>query len=177
MTRFVESLKFDHVLHTSDRYTAYFGSRTYSYGGIYHHPKPLSDNSLLKGLVDIIHQLFPTIQVNSALINYYPTPSSYINFHADDEESISPDSYIFSITFGYPRALLFRHIYGAKNNFNICTVTPDEWDLLVFSRKSQNKFKHSIPAADYSPDSDISTTSTTENLRARLSITFRSLII
>ena len=97
LTRFVESLKFDHVLHTSDRYTAYFGSRTYSYGGIYHHPKPLSDNSLLKGLVDIIHQLFPTIQVNSALINYYPTPSSYINFHADDEESISPDSYIFPL--------------------------------------------------------------------------------
>lgn len=171
LTRFIESLKFDHILHTSDRYTAFFGSQAYSYGRIYHHPKPFSDNPVMAGLVGIIHRLFPYIRINSALINYYPTTSSYINFHADDEDTISPDSYIFSITFGYPRALYFRHKFGAKNDCNICTVTPDEWDLLIFSRKSQNIFKHSIPAAVDSVDYS----TTTEKLKARLSITFRTL--
>ena len=168
LTQFLETLSFDHALHTSDRYTAYYGTQAYSYGGISHHPKPFTDNSMLTGLINIIHQLFPGIHVNSALVNYYPTPSSCINFHADDEDSIEPNSYIFSITFGGPRALLFRHKYRVNNN--ICSVTPNEWDILIFSRNSQNNFKHGILAAD-----DSTFFNSKENLKSRLSITFRTL--
>ena len=117
----------------------------------------------LKRLIEII---FPGVSVNSALINYYPHLNSVLNLHSDDENEIQMNSFIITVSYGTPRKILFAT--KEKIPKPIMYVVLNNRSVLIFSRNSQNYFKHGI-IADCEPTGHQVTES------RRVSITFRLL--
>ena len=108
-----------------------------------------------------------TEKPNSVLINYFPPYSSkeptksHLAMHSDDEDTITAESKIVTISFGASRKVVFE----AKHDK---TESPVELEVrsnsvYVMSRASQNWYKHGVPQ----PES--------EDTEHRFSITLRSL--
>lgn len=162
LENFIKSVNFTHS--ATGRCIGYFGDKAYSYGDFYHPPVPFTNNSYIAELKRVIECRFPSIPINSALVNYYPKPQSLINLHSDDEREILPDSYIITVSFGCSRSLLFttrdrvsRHLFNVELAHR---------SVLVFSRNSQTYFKHGVLAENAGISS---------NYGGRISVTFRLL--
>ena len=158
----VKSLNFDHFFERSARYTAYFGDVPYTYGGTTHSTHPIESNVYIYKAKKLIKSLFPVVDVNSVLVNYYPRSSSFLPFHADDESEIAASSFIVTLSLGSSRQIAFRR---KSRGPVMCKVMLESWDLLFFSKSSQSYFLHSIVPGMSSPGPDSS----------RISLTFRYL--
>jgi len=152
----LESLKFDKWFNNTDRFTAYYGHSPYKYSGTEHKPVSIFENVNILNLYNIIRGLFPNCCGDSILINYYPRGRSFLPFHADDEPEINPMSHIITLSLGGSRRIGFRLKSG--NGPNICTLRLNSWDVLIFSKRSQFMFKHSILKEDHCTDARISFT-------------------
>ncbi len=126
-----------------------------------HKPNPICNNQLVESICNIVKAMVPDITINSVLINYYPAMSSYIPLHADNEPAILADSYILTLSFGDTRHICFHSFSKAPNE--LCKIELRSWELLLFSRASQNIYKHAVPA-------DV-----TNYSYGRISLTFRCL--
>ena len=154
----LHSITFDNSFHHSSRKTAYYGDYDYAYSTTLHVKKSIMEPSFLHSCIHTINQVFPTAEVNSVLINYYPNGKSVIPFHSDNEHSICQNSFIFTYSIGQTRTMLFRD-HTTKNL--LCKTRLSHNSLIIFSKLSQSHFEHSI-AADNTVD-------------PRLSLTFRKL--
>lgn len=127
---------------------------------MHHSPQRISSNHYIELCFNLVIGLFPDAGLNSVLINYYPIGASKLNFHSDDESEICKDSYIFTLSLGHSRNMLFRSV---KTKRHLARVTLNDRSLLLFSRASQYSFQHAIPPGTGD--------------QARISLTFRKLVI
>ena len=144
----------------SNRSVEYYGEYPYRYSNTTHDPKPIASNNYLCNIINQLKIMMPNYCFNSALITKFNDGSQYIGYHSDDEDSISPDSDIVTISLGESRILKFK----AKHDNGQPEVSTKlvHGDLYSMSKKSQNYFKHSVPS-DYSTN-------------PRISITFRQIL-
>ncbi|HBI40004.1 MAG TPA: hypothetical protein DDY16_03530 [Tenacibaculum sp.] len=160
----LSELNFDKKL-KSGRSTQLFGQQSYNYGPITHLPTPFNPkaNPAVCEIFDFVSTYFPDFKLNSCLINYYPNNRCYIPDHSDDESGIADDSFIVTLSFGSDKKMFFKDKISTRP---LCSVKLKNGMFLIFSKNSQFRFTHGIPAVssdsnDYSP---------------RISCTFRNLI-
>ena len=152
-TKFCQDLK--------TRTVTYYGPHPYSYAGVVHPPRDMSENTLICDILQRINTDFPNITLNSAMIQKYEGCNSSISPHADNEPEIDNESIILSVSFGQSRTMIFHDTVQDKLDM---PVVLDHGDILLMSRRSQDRYKHSIPSCS---DLDTST---------RISITFRNIL-
>jgi len=107
-----------------------------------HLPVPINSNYFMNKAFNIITRLFPDACINSILVNYYPSSTASMPFHADDEAAIVANSFIFTLSIGDKRDIVFRDM---DRHLEVCRVTLDNTVLLIFSKNSQLSFQHAIP--------------------------------
>ena len=145
---------------TLKRKLMYFGEFNYAYSGTSHKASEIP--APIQNVINKIHEKFPSAQkVNSCLVTLYENGSQYCPPHSDDEPFIGPLSDIYTMSIGATRTMRFNNLDTLSTNKEI-DVPLTDGDLLVFSRSSQDSWKHSI-----TPDADIH--------MPRFSLTFRAL--
>ena len=87
----------------------------------------------------------PPPPINSLLINKYEGTESFLPKHSDDEETIHPESCIFTLSLGAQCMIEFTPQVTDVDN-PISSVTCTHRSLYRMSRKSQDFFKHEIKA-------------------------------
>ena len=135
----------DKFLETAkNRKTLYFGEYGYKYGETKHGPAASPD--IIKSLMASVQEKFPDEHFNSCLISQYDNGSDFCPSHKDDEPWIDPKSNICTISIGCQRTMRF-----SKPNNMADDLEPESSDLqlpinsmLIFSRKSQETWKHSV---------------------------------
>ena len=171
-TKFFQSVN-PHELDKSTSYThtfqnrqvAYYGDYDYSYSGIIHKARGINQNKELNTIFEALQDLFPSLGINSALINCYRSYDSGMPFHSDRETEIDKNTPIISVSFGESRQMYFRR----RNSNSIhSSILLEHGDLLAMSAKSQELFEHSIP-------SQMGTGGTFDDVDMRISITFRKI--
>ena len=155
--------KYTHYTHTRNgRHIAHYGPYPYNYTGVKHDPRPVANNPPLLDIFKAITREFPTLELNSALVQKYPNGQSNIPIHSDNEPEIKPGSTILTLSLGETRTFMFRSLSknesGQESNY---ATKVSNGDIIIMTRDSQDSFVHRIL-----PDN-------TESMR--ISITFRCL--
>lgn len=141
---------------TGDRDTIYFGDHCYKYTGKEHPADEPPD--CIKTLIESINHKYPEKGVNSCLITRYSNGEQFCPRHSDDEETIAPESNIYTLSMGAQRKMNF---YNKRDeNAHINGIDLPSRSMMIFSRQSQDAWEHSIP-----PMPDLET--------VRYSLTFR----
>jgi alkylated DNA repair dioxygenase AlkB len=159
----LDSLNFDHKF-KSGRFTQLFGFSKYKYGSTSHNPVDFSENRFINEMFEFVNTTFPDFCLNSCLINYYPDLQSAMPEHSDNESSINENSFIVTISLGYPRRIFFR---DSRLGTRFCSVLLRNGSILIFSKRSQSFFTHEIPREP--------TSFNTDDYSPRISATFRFL--
>ena len=156
---FCDNLKFQHI---GERKVCYFGNVPYKYGNVVHEPQPYPDSGALR---DIIGQLttqidYPNFNMDnySCLITLYEDGESCIPFHSDNEFSLVPNSFIYTVSIGGQRELIFRN---TSESLQPRSYTLDDGSVHRMSSDSQYFWEHSVPKS--------------QATEPRISLTFRHL--
>lgn len=129
---------------TTGRNVKYFGDKCYRYSNTVHSALDYRGISQVDEIVNFVNLTFPEIGFNSILFNYYPNSTCIIPDHSDNETEIDNDSFILTLTLGFARSFIFKQAVDRKIIFS---TTPLNGEFIVFSKNSQKKFSHGIPAA------------------------------
>ncbi|WP_218689904.1 alpha-ketoglutarate-dependent dioxygenase AlkB [Psychrobacter sp. BF1] len=101
---------------------------------------------------------------NACLLNYYPSGSEGMGYHADDEKELGEQPLIAALSLGATRKMLFRHKTSRDNpKSNKVDIYLNSGQLIVMAGVTQQYWKHSIAKT------------TTVN-EGRISLTFRRMI-
>lgn len=101
---------------------------------------------------------------NACLLNYYPSGSEGMGYHADDEKELGEQPLIAALSLGATRKMLFRHKTARDNRkSNKVDIYLNSGQLIVMAGVTQQYWKHSIAKT------------TTVN-EGRISLTFRRMI-
>jgi alkylated DNA repair dioxygenase AlkB len=111
----------------------------------------------------------PRPYFNACLLNYYPSGSEAMGYHADDEKELGDQPLIAALSLGATRKMAFKH-KAAKHKAVEHKKTPDKIELylasgqlIVMAGVTQQCWKHSI-------------TKTTKVNTGRISLTFRRML-
>ena len=109
-------------------------------------PEPLPEilKPILDRLNDDIKGQVYKYKLNQCLINKYPSGSSTLPQHSDDEASIDPNSSIFTISVGAERSIVFVK----KSDKSKSTHIAKNGSLYEMTQNSQNHFTHGIGSED-----------------------------
>ncbi len=129
-----------------------------------HVPSNFSENQLVCEIYDFVVKHFPSFNLNSCLINYYPDKNCFIPDHSDNEHYIAEKSCIVTISLGASRRIFFKDI---KSGHCMCSIILIDGSVLIFSKESQLHFTHGIPST---------VTYDTDDYSPRISATFRNLV-
>ena len=141
---FVENLEYTPM--GDQRSVCYFGEYKYKYTGGFHKETPIP--SILDDLRNTIHDRYPTYsdyRIVSFLISKYSDGTKYCPSHSDDEWSIGPKSFIFTLSIGGGRPMEFQM---KKHDGTTELLHLNDNSLLIFSRVSQAIWRHGIPIDD-----------------------------
>ncbi|MBU5617029.1 alpha-ketoglutarate-dependent dioxygenase AlkB [Psychrobacter sp. TAE2020] len=101
---------------------------------------------------------------NACLLNYYPSGSEGMGYHADDEKELGEQPLIAALSLGATRKMLFRHkTVRASSSSDKLDLYLNSGQLIVMAGVTQQYWKHSIAKT------------TTVN-EGRISLTFRRMI-
>lgn len=99
-------------------------------------------------------------EFNYLLLNYYKTGDHYIGYHSDNEV-LSPDDYIVSISLGGDRRFLVREKSVKEDRTDEkYEIVLNSGDLMIMDGTMQKFYKHSVPK-------------TTQKVLPRINLTFR----
>ena len=140
----------------NNRQVAYYGTHPYSYGSTTHPTQPLQPNSYLLKVAQEVRGHFPEVKFNSVLVTKFGNGNQNLAYHQDNEDSISDDSMILTLSLGDTRPINFRHL---ENNGAELSIAPRHGEVYVMSKQSQRYFQHSVPKVP--------------NGKPRISLTFR----
>ena len=145
------------------RKVAHHGPVKYSYGGIAHPACPFPDSEALNSITTRLQQNMPDFDITDwcCMATLYENGKSHIPPHSDNEDSILPDSDIYTVSIGSQRTLTFQNIVGPLLEQRRIDLT--HGSVHCMSRASQDSWEHSIPQAP------------TPNCGPRISLTFRKL--
>ncbi len=130
----------------------WFGDVSYSYTGITH-PACSDWPGALLSIKEAINKTFKT-NANSALCNLYRNGRSCIPFHSDDESVLGTEPVIFSLSLGVCRQFVLIN----KLTHECYDCLPESGSLLIMYGKTQEFWRHSVPADNKIYDSRISVT-------------------
>jgi alkylated DNA repair dioxygenase AlkB len=99
-----------------------------------------------------------TANFNSCLLNYYPTGSDGMGYHADNEKELGPNPIIAALSLGATRKFVFKH----KKTQDKVALHLESGQLIVMSGATQRYWKHTV-------------TKTKTVAAGRISLTFRQM--
>ena len=137
-----------------NRLVSYYGEQSYQYSNIVHTAQPFTNNKTLVKILDHVREIFPQARFNSAMVTFYKDGGKHIPYHSDNEEEISEDSDIITISFGQTRAIKFKSI---KNGSKEISLNLSHGDVFTMTKSSQYHYQHSVPR-DYSTQPRVSVT-------------------
>ncbi|MBH0005435.1 alpha-ketoglutarate-dependent dioxygenase AlkB family protein [Psychrobacter sp. SWN149] len=97
---------------------------------------------------------------NTCLLNYYPTGSDGMGYHADDEKELGAQPIIASLSLGATRKFVFKH----KKTQDKVELHLESGQLVVMHGDTQTFWKHTI-------------TKTKKVSEGRMSLTFRQMVL
>ena len=97
---------------------------------------------------------------NTCLLNYYPTGSDGMGYHADDEKELGAQPIIASLSLGATRKFVFKH----KKTQDKVELHLESGQLVVMHGDTQTFWKHTI-------------TKTKKVSEGRISLTFRQMVL
>jgi alkylated DNA repair dioxygenase AlkB len=97
------------------------------------------------------------IEFNSCLLNYYPSGTDGMGYHADDEKELGAQPIIAALSLGATRKFVVKH----KKTQDKVELYLESGQLIVMSGVTQKFWKHTI-------------TKTKTQAEGRISLTFRS---
>lgn len=105
---------------------------------------------------------------NACLLNYYPSGSEAMGYHADDEKELGIEPLIAAFSLGATRKMLFKyqsakHSSNHKDKQNKVALYLQSGQLIVMAGVTQQHWKHSIAK-------------TTKVTKGRISLTFRRIL-
>ena len=139
----------DGVKESGNRDTLYFGRIGYKYGRYRHEPCPYPESQIFDTIFDRLKSTDPnfTPENYTCLINHYRDGNSTIPFHHDDEESIVPDTNIFTISFGAMRTIRCQNTgKGAVSPLEERCFKLEHGSVFTMTHKSQSIWCHGISA-------------------------------
>ena len=101
-----------------------------------------------------------TANFNTCLLNYYPTGSDGMGYHADDEKELGAQPIIASLSLGATRKFVFKH----KKTQDKVELHLESGQLVVMHGDTQTFWKHTI-------------TKTKKVSEGRISLTFRKMAL
>ena len=147
---------------SGNRQVLYFGDVPYSYGKYSkHEATPYPENPLFERIFKEIgaRDTDFTAANFTCLVTMYKDGKSYILPHSDNEDSIDPDSKIYTLSFGETRTL---HFNNEKGRLTPTSSSLEHGSVNIMTRASQDFWKHEIR-----PEREIE--------GPRISLTFRHL--
>lgn len=149
--------------HTTTRQIVWMGDVGIDYHYAGHVRQPISWTNTVLSIKQHIEQQLLGIGIeadfNSCLLNYYPSGSDGMGYHADDEPELGAQPLIASLSLGATRKFVFKH----KKTQDKVALNLESGQLLVMRGDTQTFWKHSI-------------TKTTTIANARISLTFRRIL-
>ncbi|WWC89973.1 uncharacterized protein L201_004902 [Kwoniella dendrophila CBS 6074] len=150
------------------RFTTVFGKdSTQTPWSGYQKCKPRAIPEILERLMRKVEQVTNS-QFNFCLVNYYSTGEDSISYHSDSESFLGLNPTIASLTLGYSRDFLLRHV-NYKNHpktgksVNTEKFNLEDGDMILMKGKTQHEWQHSIPKRS--------------KAKGRINITFRKGIV
>ena len=134
-----KELDFTHEF--SNRKAVYFGSFDYEYPGGTHRANEIDPNSYMASICSYLGVLFPELEFNSALINFYSNGSDFMPLHSDDENCIEDGSSILTISLGATRTIQFTK---SSSGDIIGSKELKHGSVFLMSKDSQSKYAHEI---------------------------------
>ena len=119
----------------------------------------LEKDAYAKRFPDAVKFNRPSPHITACLVNMYEGEESFIPEHQDDEDSIHPESTIFTLSLGSPCEVVFKDRETGRETELSC---PDR-SIYSMSRRSQDFFTHRMDKGSLSTEQGV-----------RLSLTFRS---
>lgn len=149
--------------HVTTRQIVWMGAEdaNYHYSGHARQAIPWSDmvfhvkRLVEKSLIDIGIK----VDFNSCLLNYYPSGSDGMGYHADDEKELGYQPIIASLSLGATRKFVLKH----KKTQDKVELYLESGQLVVMHGDTQNFWKHTI-------------TKTKSVSDGRISLTFRKIL-
>lgn len=135
-----QEIEYSHDL--SNRQVKFYGDAPYKYSDIVHEPCRIPEDSYILKIIDQVRILFPQYTFNSVLVSKYNDGNSYIPMHSDDEDSITPNSSILTISLGETRKMQFQP--KNINDGSEIAISLQHGDVFIMSSVSQQLFKHGI---------------------------------
>lgn len=118
---------------------SYYGVTFYTYSGITHEPRDITQNRYLCAIGSYLEIVLPEFQFNSAMVHKYIDGQAWMPYHSDDEEDIEENSEIVTVSLGETRLMQFKE----KDSGVETNVTVSHGEMLLMD--SQYHFLHSIP--------------------------------
>lgn len=105
------------------------------------------------------------VTFNSCLLNYYPSGSEGMGYHADDEKELGSQPIIAALSLGATRKFVFKHKSTRRENKPVkVELYLESGQLIVMHGATQSHWKHTI-------------TKTKTVSEGRISLTFRRMIL
>ncbi|MCB9063168.1 MAG: alpha-ketoglutarate-dependent dioxygenase AlkB [Halobacteriovoraceae bacterium] len=143
-------------LHTTPRYEAWIGNKTYTYSR-----QILTPTNWTPCLLEMkkFIELKIGSKFNSVLANLYQDGSHYVGYHSDDEEELGNNPIIASVSLGGSRRFCFRK----KNNHSEKgEILLNSGDLIIMKGNFQKDWQHCVPK-------------TAKKVSPRINLTFRQI--
>ena len=129
---------------SGNRQVLYFGSAPYSYGKYAkHEATPYPEHPLFDRIFNEIGARDPEFTKHkfTCLVTMYKDGKSYILPHSDNEDSIDPDSTIYTLSFGDTRTL---HFTNEKGRLSPTALRLEHGSVNTMTRASQDFWRHEI---------------------------------
>lgn len=133
--------------------------KDYPYSGTVSKSKEMPD--VIVKIKNIISKLYPDIDFNMCLVNWYLTGDDYISFHADDENVFHENTPVVGVTFCYGESRKLK-IKVKDTKETVANVRLTNGSLYVMEGNFQKEFLHGVPKQ--------------KKCGKRISLTFRSFI-
>ena len=146
--------------HVTTRQIVWMGTEDirYHYSGHGRQAIPWSDTvfHVKQHIERLLSNIGVTADFNSCLLNYYPSGTDGMGYHADDEKELGDQPIIASLSLGATRKFVFKH----KKTQDKVALCLESGQLVVMHGDTQTFWKHTI-------------TKTKKVSTGRISLTFR----
>ncbi|MGM8885678.1 alpha-ketoglutarate-dependent dioxygenase AlkB family protein [Psychrobacter sp. 1U2] len=150
--------------HITKRQIVWMGDSGLSYQYSGHTRQALPWTESVFHVKQLVEQQLTSIGIeadfNSCLLNYYPTGSEGMGYHADDEKELGDQPIIVALSLGATRKFVFKH----KKTQDKVELYLESGQLIVMHGETQSHWKHTI-------------TKTKTVNQGRISLTFRRMIL
>ena len=151
----------------SYRYAGHTHQATDWHPLVFHVKQIIEDKIRTLGIAGHTHSLSDKelpAYFNACLLNYYPSGSEGMGYHADDEKELGAQPLIAALSLGATRKMLFRHKSATqKNSSDKVDLYLSSGQLIVMAGVTQQYWKHSIAK-------------TAKVSAGRISLTFRRML-